>query len=86
MKNYHYETSPEVCSSAINLSMSDDGRTVEKVEFQGGCSGSLAAVSILAAGKSPDEVISLLENVKCGRKNTSCPAQLAVMLKKIKNM
>ena len=86
MKKYRYETAPEVCSSAIDLALSDDGKTIEKVEFQGGCSGSLAAVSILAAGKSPDEVISLLENVKCGKKDTSCPAQLAVMLKKIAKM
>jgi uncharacterized protein (TIGR03905 family) len=86
LKNYHYETAPEVCSSAIDLSLSDDGKTVVKVKFQGGCSGSLAAVSVLAAGKSTDEVIELLENVKCGKKNTSCPAQLAVMLKKIANM
>lgn len=86
MKKYRYETSPEVCSSAIDLVLSDDGSSVEKVEFKGGCAGSLAAVGILAAGKSVDEVIGLLENVKCGSKNTSCPAQLAVMLKKIKKM
>ena len=64
LKNYHYETAPEVCSSAIDLSLSDDGKTVVKVKFQGGCSGSLAAVSVLTAGKSTDEVIELLENVK----------------------
>ena len=86
MKKYRYETSPEVCSSAIELSLSDDGSTVEKVEFQGGCPGSRAAVSLLAAGKRCDEVIELLENVKCGRKETSCPAQLALMLKKIKKI
>ena len=86
MKNYRYETSPEVCSSAIDLSLSDDGKIVEKVKFTGGCSGSLAAVSVLAAGKTTEEVITLLENVQCGRKDTSCPAQLALMLKKIKNM
>ena len=73
MKNYHYETAPEVCSSAIDLSLSDDGKTVVKVKFQGGCSGSLAAVSILAAGKSTDEVIELLENVKCGKKKHLLP-------------
>ena len=84
MKKYRYETAPEVCSSAIDLALSDDGKTIEKVEFQGGCPGSLAAVGLLAAGKSVDEAIELLENVRCGGKNTSCPAQLALMLKKIK--
>lgn len=86
MKKYRYETSPEVCSSAIDLALSDDGSTVEKVEFHGGCSGSLKAVSALCAGKNVDEVIALLENVHCGSKTTSCPAQLALMLKKIKKI
>ena len=86
MKKYRYETAPDVCSSAIDLSLSDDGSTIEEVQFHGGCSGSLKAVCVLAAGKKVDEVIELLENVKCGNKGTSCPAQLAVMLKKIKKI
>lgn len=85
MKKYRYETAPEVCSSAIEVALSDDGNTIEKVEFKGGCPGSLSAVGLLAAGKSVDEAVALLENVKCGGKSTSCPAQLALMLKKIKD-
>ena len=38
MKNYRYETSPEVCSSAIDLSLSDDGKIVEKI-CEGGIQG-----------------------------------------------
>ena len=86
MKKYRYETSPEVCSSAIELELSDDDTVVEKVAFKGGCPGSLAAVSLLAAGKKVDDVIGLLEHVPCGNKKTSCPAQLALMLQKIKKM
>lgn len=47
MKKYRYETSPDVCSSAIEVVLSDDGGTIEKVEFKGGCPGNLAAVGIL---------------------------------------
>jgi Zn ribbon nucleic-acid-binding protein len=32
-----------------------------------------------------DDVIEKLEDIKCGFKNTSCPAQLAEALKKYKN-
>ena len=85
MKKYRYETSPDVCSSAIEVVLSDDGGTIEKVEFKGGCPGNLAAVGILTKNRKVDEVISLLADVKCGGKNTSCPAQLALMLKKIKD-
>jgi uncharacterized protein (TIGR03905 family) len=86
MKKYRYETAPDVCSSAINLTLSDDGETIIKAEFEGGCPGSLTAVGLLAAGKKVDEAIELLQDVPCGSKKTSCPAQLALMLKKIKNM
>lgn len=84
MKRYRYETPSEVCSSAINLVLSDDGETVLEVEFEGGCPGSLTAVGLLASGKKVDEVIQLLSGVNCGGKKTSCPAQLALMLQKIK--
>ena len=32
-----------------------------------------------------DDVIDKLANIKCGFKNTSCPAQLAEALKEYKN-
>lgn len=85
MKVYRYETSDEVCSSSITLKLSDDGSTIEGVTFQGGCPGSLAAVSRLVQGKKPDEAIELLSGIPCGGKNTSCPDQLAAMLKKMKS-
>ena len=44
MKKYRYETAPDVCSSAIEVVLSDDSSTVEKVDFKGGCPGSLTAV------------------------------------------
>ena len=84
MKMYRYETSGEVCSSSISVGLSDDGSAVEKVEFKGGCPGSLAAVSKLAVGKKVEEVIEILSGIPCGGKSTSCPDQLAVMLKKIR--
>lgn len=85
MKMYRYETSDEVCSSSITAGLSDDGSTVEEVTFQGGCPGNLAAVSKLVRGRKVDEVIALLSGIPCGGKKTSCPDQLAVMLKKIKS-
>ena len=85
MKVYRYETSGEVCSSSITVGLSDDGSTVEEVTFQGGCPGSLAAVSKLVKGKTVDEAIALLSGIPFGGKSTSCPDQLALMLKKIKS-
>ena len=84
MKMYRYETSSEVCSSSITVGLSDDGSTVEEVEFQGGCPGSLTAVAKLVRGKKLDEAVTLLSGIPCGGKRTSCPDQLAVMLRKIR--
>ena len=84
MKMYRYETSPEVCSASITVGLSDDASTVEEVKFDGGCPGTLTAVANRLQGKKVDEAIALLSGIPCGGKRTSCPDQLAVMLKKIR--
>ena len=56
---------------------------MKNVRFEGGCAGNTKGVSILAEGMKVEDVIEKLENIKCGFKNTSCPAQLAEALKEI---
>lgn len=72
-----------VCSRIINIEIEDD--IVKEVSFMGGCNGNLKGISELAQGMNIDDVIVKLEDIKCGFKNTSCPAQLAEALKKYKN-
>jgi uncharacterized protein (TIGR03905 family) len=43
--------------------------------------GNLGGISKLVEGMKVEDVISKLEDIKCGWKNTSCPAQLAEALK-----
>lgn len=73
-----------VCSQKINISVADDN-TVESVTFFGGCNGNLKGISSLVKGMKLDDVIDKLQDIKCGFKNTSCPAQLAIALKEFKN-
>ncbi len=80
-KEYHFANSPEVCSESIDLTL-QAGR-IASVHFNGGCPGSLAAVAVLVRGKRPAEAAELLSGICCGEKSTSCPDQLAQMLKKI---
>ncbi|MBE6733599.1 MAG: TIGR03905 family TSCPD domain-containing protein [Ruminococcaceae bacterium] len=68
-----------VCSTTITIDVIDD--IVQSVKFTGGCNGNLQGISSLVKGMSVDEVISKLENIRCGFKNTSCPDQLARALK-----
>lgn len=70
-----------VCSRNIIIDVEDG--VVKKVKFEGGCSGNTQGVAILAEGMRVEDVIEKLQGIKCGFKNTSCPAQLAEALKQI---
>ncbi len=72
-----------VCSRSIDIEIEDN--KVVDISFIGGCNGNLKGIAALAKGMSIDDVIERLGNIKCGFKNTSCPAQLAEALKSYKN-
>lgn len=74
---YKYKTNG-VCSKEIQFDVSEN--KVSNVCFKGGCIGSLRGISILIDGMDIDEVINKFKDVKCGKKSTSCPAQLAKAL------
>ena len=72
-----------VCSRSIDIEIEDN--VIKSVSFMGGCNGNLKGIAALVEGMNIDEVIERLEDIKCGFKNTSCPAQLAEALKSYKN-
>lgn len=78
---YTYKTKG-TCSREISFEL-EDGK-VKNVQFVGGCNGNLKGIGCLVEGMDADEVISRLEGVRCGMKNTSCPDQLAAALKEAK--
>ncbi len=69
-----------VCSRMIHIGLSDDGKTIEQVEFEGGCSGNLKAISKLVAGRPTEEVADILRGNTCGPRNTSCADQMSQAL------
>ena len=71
-----------VCSRAIEISV--ENNIVTEVKFIGGCSGNTQGVAALSVGMTVDEVIARLKGIKCGFKSTSCPDQLARVLKSLK--
>ncbi len=79
---FTYKTSG-VCSRSIDIEL--DGDIVRSVKYTGGCNGNLQGIGRLVEGMRVDEVIEKLENIKCGFKNTSCPAQLAKALREHKD-
>ena len=68
-----------VCARSIEFEV-DDG-IISSVNFEGGCDGNAKGISGLAEGMRVHEVIERLSGIKCGRKSTSCPDQLAIALK-----
>lgn len=78
---YKYKTSG-TCSKEILFNVEDN--KLCDVSFVGGCNGNLNGISILVNGMDINMVIEKLENIKCGNKPTSCPAQLATALRQYK--
>ena len=69
-----------VCSRLITLEL--EGDVVRDVKFVGGCSGNAQGISRLAEGRPAPEVIGALSGIRCGFKNTSCPDQLSIALRR----
>lgn len=78
---YKFKTSG-TCSKEIEFDVKNN--KVTNIKFFGGCDGNLKGVSTLVEGMDIDTVIEKLQNIKCGNKSTSCPAQLAKALKEYK--
>ena len=68
-----------VCSQLMEIEI-EEGR-LAGLKVMGGCDGNLQGISRLVEGMEVEEVIRRLEGVRCGRKATSCPDQLAQALK-----
>ena len=67
----------------MNIPEMENGKIVD-FEVVGGCNGNLKGLSALLKGMDINEVITRLNGIKCGFKNTSCPDQIAQALKTIK--
>lgn len=70
------------CSSQIDMEVDDQG-ILRDVTFYGGCHGNLQGISVLVRGMKASDVISKLQGIRCGYKNTSCPDQLANALRQV---
>lgn len=78
---YHYNYVTEhTCSQLISLDL--DGDVVKNINFMGGCNGNLQGISKLVEGMTVDKIEEKLQGIKCGRKPTSCPDQLAKAVRK----
>jgi len=78
----HY-TPQGVCSTQFHAEISDEG-VIESLSVENGCNGNGKGIGQLVKGRRVDEIAALLEGIRCGRKQSSCPDQIAKMMKEIK--
>lgn len=76
--HYQYQTEG-TCSAMIEFDL--DNNIIHNVNFLGGCNGNLQGISKLVEGLQAEQVISRLQGIRCGWKDTSCPDQLTRALK-----
>ena len=79
---YRYKTNG-TCAREIEFDVKDNKLT--GVKFISGCNGNLKGIGALVEGMDLDDVINKLKDIRCGEKNTSCPAQLARAIKEYKD-
>ncbi len=82
MKHTLYKTQG-TCSQFIDVTV-DENDVIQQVVFYGGCHGNLQGISRLVTGRKIDDVIDILNGIRCGDKATSCPDQLCRALETLK--
>ena len=79
MKEFTYYPQ-NTCSVRMVFRIDETTDTIQDMHVDGGCNGNLSGIRRLIQGMKVEEVISKLKGTTCGRKNTSCPDQIATAL------
>lgn len=74
--------SAKVCSKQIDIEILDG--VIQKVVYTRGCEGNAKGIGALVKDMTVEEAIRRLEGITCGKRGTSCPDQLAKVLKSLK--
>jgi len=81
---FRYKTKG-VCSTEIIFNIDEETKVINDLKVINGCNGNLKGISALVKGMKIEDIISKLEGITCGYRNTSCPDQIAMALKEYLN-
>ena len=73
--------SAKVCSNKIDIQI--ENGIIQSVVYTRGCDGNAKGIGALIKGMSVEEAIKRLDGITCGKRPTSCPDQLAKVLKQL---
>lgn len=71
--------SAKVCSKQIDIEIKDN--VIMSVVYTRGCEGNAKGIGALIKDMTVEEAIRRLDGIQCGKRGTSCPDQLAKVLK-----
>ena len=74
--------SAKVCSKQIDIQIKDN--VIQSVVYTRGCEGNAKGIGALIKDMTVEEAIRRLDGILCGKRGTSCPDQLAKILKAMK--
>jgi len=75
-----YSAEPKgVCSRKMSLELVN-GR-IKWIKVEGGCNGNLQALCRVLEGADAGEAMKRLKGIRCGSKETSCPDQMAKIIR-----
>lgn len=74
--------SEKVCSKQIDIKIKDG--IIQEVKFTRGCPGNALGIGALIKDMTVEEAVKRLDGIQCGNRGTSCPDQLANVLKALK--
>ena len=75
---FHYRP-VGVCPHNFTIELQDG--VIRDLKADAGCPGNLQGIAALVKGSSAEEVITRLQGIRCGRRATSCPDQIACALR-----
>jgi len=67
------------CSMATKVELAPEGK-IQNIQVLGGCDGNLKGICSLVEGMDAHQAIARMKGIRCGRKATSCPDQIALAL------
>jgi len=68
-----------VCAKHVLIHVLDNKVTFASIK--GGCPGGMRAICNFMTGMELKDIIQRMEDIGCGARSTSCPAQIARLLK-----
>ena len=74
----YFRENKGVCSRSTKVVI--ENNIVKSIEVDGGCNGNLSGIARLVIGMNANYVIDKIKGTTCGRRNTSCPDQIALCI------